>query len=212
VALLAYGVVRRAASAALAGGLLLGSAAYLSYGLVLTSAIAVTVLLAASGRRNTAWWAAAGAAIVVAAFTAAGFDWITGYHLVTRRYYQGLAARRPYAYWVWADLAVLTVAAGPVAAVILRRAVVTAARTAPRPRLAALTGQAAWLLPLAAAAAILAADVSGYSKAEVERIWLPFAVWLMAGATLVPARTRRLWLVSQAMAALTVNHLLLTVW
>ena len=27
-------------------------------------------------------------------------------------------------------------------------------------------------------AAILIADLSGLSKAEVERIWLPFAVWL----------------------------------
>ena len=39
------------------------------------------------------------------------------------------------------------------------------------------------LLPGAALLAILAADLSGYSKAEVERIWLPFAVWLLAGAS-----------------------------
>ena len=62
----------------------------------------------------------------------------------------------------------------------------------------------------AAAAAILVADLSGMSKAEVERIWLPFAVWLMpACATL---RNPRAWLVAQAAVALAVNHLLLTVW
>ncbi|MFI5889885.1 hypothetical protein ACIA5D_07160 [Actinoplanes sp. NPDC051513] len=202
VAFLAYGLVRRSQPAALVGGLLLAGGAYLSYGLVLMFVIVAAVVLSAHravpGAWRTAAWAIAGAAAVVATFTAAGFDWLTGYHLVTRRYYQGIAAHRPYAYWVWANLAALTIAAGPVAAVIIRRAV--AARRGP------------WLLPLAAAAAILAADLSGYSKAEVERIWLPFAVWLLAGAALLPARTRRRWLIAQAAVALIVNHVLLTVW
>ena len=57
-----------------------------------------------------------------------------------------------------------------------------------------------------------AADLSGYSKAEVERIWLPFAVWLLAGAALIPPADRRTWLAAQAAGALTVNHLLLTTW
>jgi hypothetical protein len=68
------------------------------------------------------------------------------------------------------------------------------------------------LLPATALLAILAADLSGYSKAEVERIWLPFAVWLAAGAALVPAPGRRGWLVAQAAVALLVNHLLVTTW
>jgi hypothetical protein len=46
----------------------------------------------------------------------------------------------------------------------------------------------------------------------VERIWLPFAVWLMAGAALLPPATRRGWLIVQATLALLVNHLLLTTW
>ncbi|MFC7272945.1 hypothetical protein ACFQS1_03035 [Paractinoplanes rhizophilus] len=202
VACLALGLVRRSGPAAFAGGLLLGLGAYLSYGLVLMSAIAAAVLLAARHRapngRHRAWWAVAGAAVPVAAFTVAGFDWLTGYHLLIQRYYQGIAAHRPYAYWVWADLAAVTIAAGPVAAVIVRRAV--AARRGP------------WLLPLAAVAAILAADLSGYSKAEVERIWLPFAVWLMAGAGLLPNPARRRWLIAQAALALAINHLFLTAW
>ncbi|PSL54146.1 hypothetical protein B0I31_107201 [Saccharothrix carnea] len=56
--------------------------------------------------------------------------------------------------------------------------------------------------------AILAADLSGLSKAEVERIWLPFTVWLVV---LVPDR-RRTWPAAQAVTALAVNHLLLTNW
>jgi hypothetical protein len=210
VAMLAYGVVRRSGPAAFAAGLLLAGGAYLSYGLVLMAALAAGVLLAAGvrpaapGQWRTAGWAGAGAAVVVAAFTAAGFDWLTGYHLVGQRYYQGLAAHRPYAYWVWANVALLAVAAGPVAAVILRRLPLRIRR---RP-----VGRGRWVLPLAAAAAILAADLSGYSKAEVERIWLPFSVWLMAGAALLPVRSRRRWLIAQAAVALAVNHVVLTVW
>jgi hypothetical protein len=63
-----------------------------------------------------------------------------------------------------------------------------------------------------AAAAVLAATVSGLSKAEVERIWLPFAVWLVVGAALLPASTRRGWLAAGAVTALVVNHVLLTNW
>jgi hypothetical protein len=145
-------------------------------------------------------WSVLGAATVVVAFTVAGFYWLDGYHLVVRRYYQGLASHRPYLYWVWADLAILAVSAGPAAAAVLRRAAVTSGFPAHR------------LLPLAAAVAILAADLSGYSKAEVERIWLPFAVWFSAGAGLLPVPARRGWLAAQAATALLINHLLFTVW
>ena len=48
------------------------------------------------------------------------------------------------------------------------------------------------------------------SKAEVERIWLPFAVWLAIPCALLPRA--RYWLAAQACLALAVNHLLLTVW
>ena len=146
--------------------------------------------------------AAVGAAAVAVAFTAAGFWWLDGYHLVVERYYQGIASDRPYAYWVWANLALIAVCAGPAAAVIVRRALV--GRTADR--------RAVRLLPLAALAAMLAADLSGLSKAEVERIWLPFAVWLAAGAALIPPGDRRFWLAVQAATALLINHLILTTW
>ncbi len=64
----------------------------------------------------------------------------------------------------------------------------------------------------AAAIAVLVADLFGLSKAEVERIWLPFAVWLIAGAGLLPARQARWWLAAQAVLALSINHVLLTTW
>jgi hypothetical protein len=68
------------------------------------------------------------------------------------------------------------------------------------------------LLCAAAAIAVLVADLSGLSKAEVERIWLPFAVWLMPGTGLLPARQARWWLAAQAALALGINHLLFTWW
>ncbi|MEV7227963.1 hypothetical protein AB0M79_13220 [Polymorphospora sp. NPDC051019] len=239
IAALAVAGRRRGPVLALAAGALLGYGVFLSYGLVLMAPIALVPALV-SRRLRATLFALAGAVAVVAVFAAAGFWWYDGYRLVVERYYQGIGRERPYAYWVWANLATLVLAAGPATAPILRRAVVALGPAAPgepggagwdgrgggsgAPRHARpappgavrrflgrlSTGPVA--LPLAAVVAIVAADLSGLSKAEVERIWLPFGVWLMAGATLLPARHRRWWLVAQAVTALAVNHLVLTVW
>jgi hypothetical protein len=218
VAALACAARRRGAAAgalALGAGTLLGLACFLSYGLLLMAPIALAVLMGAR-RLTLAPYAVAGAVAVVAGFASAGFWWLDGYRLVVERYHQGIAADRPYTYWVWANLACLVVCAGPVAAPILRRAgvaVVAALRRAARPVAVDRHSMPPWhLLPATAGAAILLADVSGLSKAEVERIWLPFAIWLMAGAAALPQAGRRRWLAAQAATALTVNHLLLTAW
>ncbi|MEH1127218.1 hypothetical protein [Micromonospora sp. CPCC 206061] len=183
------------------GGLVLGFALYLSYGFVLVGPLALAVLLLRARHRVAALAGGlAGVAAVVVAFTAAGFWWLDGYQLVVERYYQGWAADRPYAYWVWANLAALVLCAGPAVGPALRRTFMSARRGP------------AWWLPAAAAAAILAADLSGLSKAEVERIWLPFAVWLVVAMAALPERHRRGWLAAQAVTALAVNHLLWTWW
>jgi hypothetical protein len=215
-ALLAVALTRRRVLTGMAAGVLLAFGLYLSYGLVLFLLPTLAVVLLA--RRTGPGWRTIGAAIgagaaVVAAFTLAGFWWLDGYHLVVVRYYQGVASDRPYAYWVWANLALVVACAGPAAAAILWRAVVRADPAALLRRRSALSGLGpAVLLPLAGLAGILAADLSGLSKAEVERIWLPFAVWLPAGAVLLPSPTRRGWLLAQAVIALLINHLLLTTW
>ncbi|MET8910140.1 hypothetical protein [Micromonospora sp. NPDC004551] len=227
---------------ALAGGLLLGFALHLSYGFVLVGVLAVVVLALRRDRHRTVLLAAAaGVAVVTALFVTAGFRWWEGYDRVVERYYQGWAADRPYAYWVWANLAALLLSAGPVLGPALRRAVLAAPAAwrsagsgrggplgdrAPGRRDVGLGGPRGFvrpwvarvlalgpavLLPAAAALAVAAADLSGMSKAEVERIWLPFAVWLLVAAAHLPARTHRWWLTAQALTALAVNHLLLTV-
>ena len=50
------------------------------------------------------------------------------------------------------------------------------------------------------------------SRAEVERIWLPFVPWLLLSCALLPEPWRRRGLVVQVVLALAVQHLLLTGW
>ncbi|GAA2907961.1 hypothetical protein Acy02nite_87890 [Actinoplanes cyaneus] len=220
LALFAVGLTRPSRWCAVLGGAGLAGCAYLSYGLVLLVLPAGAVIVAARARRwSMLAWAVLGAGVVTGAFTWLGFEWWEGYRLVKVRYYQGLATARAYSYWVWGNLAALAVSAGPAAAPVLRRAVVQVKaavrlRAAP-PGLTVQFGAARTapvLLCLGGIAAAVAADLSGLSKAEVERIWLPFAIWLPAAAALLPASDRRGWLWLQAGTALLVNHLVLTNW
>ncbi len=199
VALVAIGGLVRAT----VGGLLLGYTLYLSYGLVLF-ALAVAAVLVARRHAGVALVVGGGIAAVVVAFTAAGFWWPTGYRLVKVRYYGGVGGVRPYDYWLWANLACLVTCAGPAVGPALARAARAAWRSW---RTAAPVWVAAGCL-----AAIAAADLSGLSKAETERIWLPYAIWLLAAAAYLPARGQRGWLALQAATALIINHLLLTHW
>ncbi|XGP76315.1 hypothetical protein V5P93_003846 [Actinokineospora auranticolor] len=200
VALLALAARRASAAVAVAAGVVLGAGAFLSYGLVLIGLVALAAVVC--GRRwSVAPWAVLGAVLVVVVFAVAGFSWWDGYHLVTVRYYQGIATERPYWYWAWANLAATCVCAGPAVVAALpglRRGV----RSRCDPVL---------VLVAAAAAAVLVADLSGLSKAEVERIWLPFVVWLWPAVSLLPGKQRG-WLAAQAATALVVNHLLMTNW
>jgi methylthioxylose transferase len=205
VAFLALAVTgRRPRRTGFAAGLLLGLAVYLSYGLTLFALIAATVLLLGTRRAPPLPYLLAGLAVVPAVFTALGFDWWEAYRLLVTRYHQGAGGVRPYGYWVWANLACTVFIVGPATAAGLRRTGTTLVhRTrAPALRLAVLVG--------AALLALLVADVSGMSKAETERIWLPFALWLLPSCAFLTGA--RGWLTAQAVLALLVNHLLLTGW
>lgn len=199
----------RAAVAAwgVGAGLLLGYCVMLSYGLPLLGVLALGVLFLGRSWRPLPW--AAGAALtVVLAFAAFGFAWWEAYPVLADRYWDGIASRRPGTYWVWADLAALAVSAGP----IVGASVAVAARRGIRLR--SLTGaeRTVVLLTLAAALSVLLADVSQMSRAEVERIWLPFVPWLLVGAALLPERWRRIGFAGQLGFALVVQHLLHTGW
>ncbi|WJD96650.1 hypothetical protein QR300_12035 [Streptomyces antimycoticus] len=212
LALAATRTVRAPGAVAFGSGLLLGLTAYLSYGLTLLALPAVAVLLLARTARPLPF-ALMGAAAVAGAFTLTGFQWWEGYSLLVERYYQGVASDRPYAYWVWANLAVATVVAGPAGVAGVRRMLSAVPDTVRRLRPGgpgAPDGLVA--LTFAVLLALAVADLSGMSKAETERIWLPFLVWLLPTAALLPAVDRRRWLVAQACLGLLVNHLLLTGW
>ena len=182
-------------------GLLLGYCVMMSYGLPLLGTLAVAVLLAAR-----AWQpfpvAALSAVVVVLAFAAGGFALWEAFPVLQERYWDGVAADRPAEYWMWANLAALTLSAGPLVGAGLALVAVQL-RTAER-TLVLLVG--------AAALAVAVADLSRMSKAEVERIWLPFVPWLLLGTALLPERWRRPGLALQVAVALAVQHLLYTSW
>ena len=204
--------VRAPGVAALAAGLLLGFAGYLSYGLVI-AAVAVLAVLALARTARPLPAALLGAGAVVAAFTLAGFSWWQAYPLLVRRYYEGVGGIRPYGYWVWADLACAVFSAGLAAVAGGRRALAAAPAAAARLRTGVPSGpQAVAVLAAAAVLMMLIADLSGLSKAETERIWLPFIAWLLPASALLPAVDHRRWLLLQAVLALLVNHLLFTNW
>lgn len=194
------------AAYAVASGLLYGWCVFLSYGLPLLGLLAVGVLVAARAWRPLPW-AIGGALVVVAAFAANGFVWWEAYPVLVERYYAGIASERPYAYWVWANLAVLGFSAGPVfgAAVALALSRLRALRDGGA--LGALV-----MLTLAGLAMVLAADLSGMSKAEVERIWLPFVPWVLLGTALLPARLRLPAFALQLGTALLMQHIVFSQW
>jgi hypothetical protein len=189
-----------------ASGLLLGYAVMLSYGLPLLGLLALAVLVVARSWRPLVP-AALAAAFVVVAFVVAGFVWWEALGPLRERYWDGVASRRPAAYWTWGDLAALVVSAGPLIGAGLGHACARAHDGASDAGARAVT----WLSG-AAVAMVVVADASQMSRAEVERIWLPFVPWLLISCALLPEAWRRRGLVLQLVVALAVQHLLLTGW
>ncbi|WP_243228499.1 hypothetical protein [Microbacterium sp. CIAB417] len=206
------GVLAMTAWSVLAG-LLLGYCVMLSYGLPLLGVLAVAVL--AAGR---SWWpipiAAAAALLVVLLFAAGGFAWWEAFPVLQQRYWDGVASRRPPEYWMWGNLAAFAISAGPMVAASLAGAVDArfgpARRTLSAPERDAV--RTIVLLVGAAWVSIALADLSQMSRAEVERIWLPFVPWALLGLALFAQRARRTMLAIQIALALLVQTLLNTGW
>ncbi|HEY0238629.1 MAG TPA: hypothetical protein VGC37_08290 [Friedmanniella sp.] len=216
LALVCRGANRRALGASLAGGVLLGAAVYLSYGLVLFGVVVLAAVVVTARRRGLAavvapWLVStAGVALVAGAHFALGFDWFVGLARLRVRYYQQTASDRPYSYFVWANLAAWLVAWSPLLAYGVARAVAVLVRSR---RLGWTQDVVVALVSAAGTAAALVADASALSKAETERIWLTFGAVAYAGLALV----RRRWLGAVALVltagwAVMVNSLLDTGW
>ena len=183
----------RPAICALAAGAVLGVALQLSYGVATLGAV---VLAIAVGRRRPAAvaWAAAGVAIVFAAFAAARFNWFDGLAATREEYLAGVSRRRPYAEFLLISLAAVALAAGPAVAAGLAR----------------LRERGAWLLAGGALVALAAADLSGMSKGETERIWLLLVPWLLVAT--VALRGSRGWLAAQVGLAVALQLTVRSPW
>ncbi len=192
LAVAAHATGRRAAAPAVAAGLLLGGMLFLSYGLLPLGALALAVGLR---RPRVLAVAAAGLAAVFVAFAVAGFWWPAGVAATSVEWSRGHGAGRLYWYFLLGDLALLAVLVGPAAAAGLSR----------------LRDRRLWLLVGAALLAVAVSDLGGFSRGEVERIWLPFAPWILVATAALPGRGRS-WLAAQAVVALAVQAVVVSPW
>jgi methylthioxylose transferase len=189
---------RRSDAYALTGGLLFGVTAFLSYGLVLLGIVPAVVAWQRRRLRPVAL-AAIGAAPVFLGFVGAGFWWVAGLIATRERYFAGVGSRRPYLEFLVANAACLAIVLGPAVVVALAR----------------LRNRLLWLLVGGALAAVGAAMISGMSKGEVERIWLPFVVWLLPAGAVLARGKRRIttnWLGFQAATSIAVTSVVKTSW
>jgi len=206
LASLALAATRRSVVWSIVGGLLLGACVMLSYGLLLLGILALTVLVL--GRSWFALPIAAVAALaVVVAFAVLGFSYLDALPALHARYYGGVGGRRQATYWMWGDLAALAFSAGPLAGAGVAH-LLSRARVSIRDE----SARAVAALAAAGAASVLVADATQLSKAEVERIWLPFVPWILLSCALLPDRWRRRGILLQLAVALAVEHLLRTGW
>lgn len=176
---------------AVTGGVLLGLALMLSYSVVPLGLVALALL---TDLRRLAL-ASAGLAAVFLGFLAEGFWWVDGLLQTLIRVRAGDGGSRPYEYFLVANLACLVAVVGPPTMAALR----TMARA-----------DALWRLSGACLVGLAVADLSGASRGEVERIWLPFAPWLIA-ATARLEHPRR-WLAVQVLTGLLLAVLLRAKW
>ena len=169
LALLTLACVRRGRASdllALAAGLTFGAALMLSYGAVPFGALVLAVA-AWLRRLRPVVIAAAGVIAVLGLFWALGFFWPDGLRATRELALAGVLTRRPYAAFLLISLAAFALAVGPATTFGAAR----------------LRDRATWVLVGAGIVAVVAADLSGLSRGETERIWLPYAPWVALAAT-----------------------------
>ena len=182
----------------LLGAVLLTVASLFAWSLLAVGAWAVILTLLRTGPRAAVRLALLIGAVVLAgqaAFAlATGFDPLGTLHATSRVYALGVASRRPYAFWLFGSpVAFLVMLGVPIAAL----AVTATARRRPE--------------ALAIAAILVISAVTGFTKAETERIWLFLAPFVcLAAAPLV--RRPRAFAAALAVQALAYGLLFDTLW
>lgn len=172
-------------------------ALHLSYGAVVMLAPAAVVVLVRRCVRPLLV-GCVGAVAVTALFTLAGFWWFAGLGATRVEYVAGAGGYRPF--WYFATLgnpAAFMIALGPAVVVALVRC----------------RDRRVWTVVGGALLGVVVANVSGMSKAEVERIWLPFVPWLAAStAIFLERRLAQWWLAAQVGCAVALELVLESPW
>ena len=188
-------------------GVLLGWAIFLNYGLALIAFLALAVLITAvdwhTALRTLVPAAADGRVRRRGVLRVRASGGSTAIPLCRNAIGRASRYDRPFQYWSWANFASVVCAIGLGSVAGIGRAFDIAAIRR-RPGL--------HLLVLGALLAIVCADLSMLSKAETERIWLPFTIWLTAAAALLPPQSHRWWLALNVVGALALNSFILTNW
>ena len=190
----AWGIAALVTGRALLGGLLMGAGLALTYGALPLGALALAALVRRRDLRGLLV-AGAGVLVVLGGLALAGFRWDEGLAETLVRVEAGAGGERPAVYFAVANVAAFGLAVGPACLAGL---------------LALRRADPLWWLVGPTLLALAVADLSGASKGEVERIWLPYAPWLLLAAARLPAG--RGWLVAQAVTALTVQVVLDSKW
>jgi methylthioxylose transferase len=183
----------------LVGCLLAALGSFLSWLLPAIAVWGVLVVLRREGRRPAVMVGVATAGAILAfnlvLGVTLGYDPIAVLRALGPIYQHGIAAHRPYLYWVLGSPVAWLVMLGlPVAWLALR----------------ALAAGDDAAVALAVVVAVSAAG--GFTKAETERIWLPFVPLACVAAAALPIRRIRSVLVALGLQALAVELLFNTVW
>ena len=176
---------------AIGAGMTLGAGLALSYSAGPFGAIVLAIALLRRRVRPLAL-AAAGVIVVLGSLGLAGFWWHDGLAATRDIALDGVQSRRPYAEFVLISVAAFALALGPATAAGLTR----------------IGDRATRFVVCGALVAVGFAALSGLSRGETERIWLPFAPWLALAA----AGLGRGWLAAQVGLALVIQLAVRSPW
>ncbi len=219
IALMAVATDRRSWPIALIAGVVSGGAITLTYGVVpLVAIMALALTLRPNPRsgcetpgrtrgfpsQNGVLLLApmgVGVLAVLGTWALVGFNWFVGLSAVQRQYELDDAQQnRPFSYFVIANLVVFACVLGPT--------VIASVGAARRDRLLWIVGPAV--------VALAVADLSGLSKSEIERIWLPFVPWVTVAGAWLLIRIRKRWtwtaLAAQIVTGVALQTLFFGTW
>jgi hypothetical protein len=199
-------------------GVLFGALPYLSYGLLPLFAVALAVLIMTRPRRLALIAVLAGCVVVPLVFTLLGFWWPDGVQVTKAAYaITGGSGRRSYLYFLIGNFAVLALLTGPAAAdalahlaVICKDTLEQAAPSNQEPAPSNPEARVGWLAG-AVLVGMVVLDFVGVTRGEVERIWLPYAAWVITAAAVHAGPARR-WLAAQAILGIVLQALILSPW